>query len=250
MKAVVAATKSPDSSQTAMDLSDQDALVTRYAQLVRRIAYHLMSKLPPTVQADDLIQSGMIGLLEAARNYNPGQGASFETYAGIRIRGAMLDEIRRGDWAPRSLHRKMRQVAEAIREVELREGRDARDAEVADHLDMPLNEYHQVLKDATNQKVFSFDAMVAADETVSNGLADGCGRPEEAMEEHEFRTCLAEAISDLPERERLVMSLYYEEELNLREIGVILNVSESRVCQIHGQAMLRVKSRMTDWRKV
>ena len=183
------------------DLTDQDAVVVRYAQLVRRIAYHLMSKLPPTVQADDLIQSGMIGLLEASKNYNPEQGASFETYAGIRIRGAMLDEIRRGDWAPRSLHRKMRQVTAAIRTVELREGRDARDSEVAECMQMPLRDYHQVLKDATNHKVFSFDGMVAGDETVSNGLGDGCGRPEQAFEDGEFRKCLVEAIASLQERE-------------------------------------------------
>ena len=159
-----------------IDLRDQNALVNRYAQLVRRIAYHLMSRLPPTVQADDLIQSGMIGLLEASRNYNAEQGASFETYAGIRIRGAMLDEMRRGDWAPRSLHRKMRQVTEAIRGVELREGRDARDAEVAEVLDISLGEYHQILKDATNHKVFSFDALVAGEESLSSGFADGWAR--------------------------------------------------------------------------
>jgi RNA polymerase sigma factor FliA len=232
-----------------LNLKDQNALVAKYTQLVRRIAYHLMSKLPPNVQADDLIQSGMIGLLEASKNYNPGQGASFETYAGIRIRGAMLDEIRRGDWAPRSLHRKMRQVTQAIRGVELREGRDARDVEVAESLDMTLGEYHQILKDATSHKIFSFDALIAGEESLSSGITDGCWRPEEEVEDAEFRRCLAEAIGNLPERERLVMSLYYEEELNLREIGVILNVSESRVCQIHGQAMLRVKSRMSDWRK-
>jgi RNA polymerase sigma factor FliA len=233
-----------------IDLRDQNALVNRYAQLVRRIAYHLMSRLPPTVQADDLIQSGMIGLLEASRNYNAEQGASFETYAGIRIRGAMLDEIRRGDWAPRSLHRKMRQVTEAIRGVELREGRDARDAEVAEVLDISLGEYHQILKDATNHKVFSFDALVAGEESLSSGFADGWARPEEAVEQSQFQEGLADAIARLPERERLVMSLYYEEELNLRQIGGMLNVSESRVCQIHGQAMLRVKARMADWRKI
>jgi RNA polymerase sigma factor FliA len=250
MKATERAYRRTDSSGHEFDLSDQDALVVRYAQLVRRIAYHLMSKFPPTVQADDLIQSGMIGLLEASKNYDPDQGASFETYAGIRIRGSMLDEIRRGDWAPRLLHRKMRQVTAAIRTVELREGRDARDAEVAECLEMPLSEYHQVLKDATNQKVFSFDAMVAGDETVSDGLADGCARPDISFEERELRECLAAAIGNLPERERMVMSLYYDDELNLREIGVVLNVGESRVCQIHGQAMLRIKARMSDWRKV
>ena len=127
--------------------SSNDDLVTQHAPLVKRIAYHLMSRLPPSVQADDLIQAGMIGLLEASRNYDAKQGASFETYAGIRIRGAMLDEIRKNDWAPRSVHRKARKVAEAVRKIENEKGRDARDNEVAEALEMSLEEYHQVLQD-------------------------------------------------------------------------------------------------------
>ena len=138
-------------------VADSSQVVTDYAPLVKRIAYHLMSRLPPSVQADDLIQAGMIGLLEASRNYDAKQGASFETYAGIRIRGAMLDEFRKGDWAPRSLHRKMRQVTEAIREIEAKEGRDARDSEVAERLEIPLNDYYQILADASGHKVFSFE---------------------------------------------------------------------------------------------
>src|SRR5210317_948817 len=124
----------------------QDDLVTKHAALVKRIAYHLMSRLPPSVQADDLIQAGMIGLLEASRNYDASQGASFQTYAGIRIRGAMLDEIRRTDWTPRSVHRKARQVAEAVRKIENEEGRDARDVEVASEMGLGLDEYHKILQ--------------------------------------------------------------------------------------------------------
>ena len=136
---------------------ESDDLVTKHAALVKRIAYHLMSRLPPSVQADDLIQAGMIGLLEASRNYDATQGASFETYAGIRIRGAMLDEIRRTDWTPRSVHRKARQVAEAVRSIENEEGRDARDVEVAEKLGLTLHEYHRILQDATGCRVFSID---------------------------------------------------------------------------------------------
>ena len=159
----------------------QDELVTRHAPLVKRIAYHLMSRLPPSVQADDLIQSGMIGLLEAARNYDQSQGASFETYAGIRIRGAMLDEIRKCDWAPRSLHRKVRQVAEAIREIESKQGRDARDAEVAEHLGISLDDYHRILKDASGHKVFSMEELVAGAESVSEGMCDSIDGPLEEV---------------------------------------------------------------------
>ena len=123
--------------------NEKEDLVTKHAPLVKRIAYHLMSRLPPSVQADDLIQAGMIGLLEASRNYDASQGASFETYAGIRIRGSMLDEIRRTDWTPRSVHRKARQVSEAVRTIENENDRDAKDVEVAEKLCITLHEYHR-----------------------------------------------------------------------------------------------------------
>ncbi len=234
---------------TQNQFADQDDMVERYAPLVKRIAYHLMSRLPPSVQADDLIQAGMIGLLEASRNYDSSQGASFETYAGIRIRGSMLDEVRKSDWAPRSLHRKMRQVAEAMRAVELSAGRDARDSEVAERLGMSLVEYHQILRDAAGHKIFSFEDMVSGVDSVSEGFSGGSSQPLDEIEVMQFKESLGRMVAGLPERERLVMSLYYDEELNLREIGVVLGVSESRVCQIHSQALIRLRARMEDWRE-
>ncbi|ADJ27874.1 RNA polymerase sigma factor FliA [Nitrosococcus watsonii] len=222
-----------------------DELVTQYAPLVKRIAYHLLTRLPPSVQLDDLIQAGMIGLLEAVRNYNASQGASFETYAGIRIRGAILDEIRRNDWAPRSVHRKARQVAEVMREVENREGRDARDYEVVEELGLPLNEYHRLLQDAGGYRVFSLDEFNEGEE--AEPLSAPLKGPYEGLQDQNFRGALVEAIEGLPERERLVMSLYYVEDLNLREIGEVLGVSESRVSQIHSQAVLRLRSRLSGW---
>ncbi len=230
-----------------MSMKDQDDLITKHAPLVKRIAYHLMSRLPPSVQADDLIQAGMIGLLEASRNYDAGQGASFETYAGIRIRGAMLDEIRRNDWAPRSVHRKARKVAEAVRQIEYRERRDARDHEVARELGMTLEEYHQILQDASGYLVMSFDDMGVDDEAVASELSDRAPGPIEGVQNDDFKRSLGDAISSLPERERLVMTLYYDEELNLREIGAVIGVSESRVSQIHSQALLRLQARLGSW---
>ncbi len=227
---------------------EQEDLVIKHAPLVKRIAYHLMSRLPPSVQADDLIQSGMIGLLEAARNYDATQGASFETYAGIRIRGSMLDEIRKCDWAPRSLHRKVRRISEVIREIEVTESRDARDSEVAERMGITLEAYHQILQDASGHKIFSIEDMVAGTESVTESLTEQISGPLDELEIHEFKVALGEAVSGLPEREQLVMSLYYDEELNLRQIGGILGVSESRVCQIHGQALVRLKSRLAQWR--
>ncbi|HED19505.1 MAG TPA: RNA polymerase sigma factor FliA [Gammaproteobacteria bacterium] len=228
--------------------SESDDLVTKHAALVKRIAYHLMSRLPPSVQADDLIQAGMIGLLEASRNYDASQGASFETYAGIRIRGAMLDEIRRTDWTPRSVHRKARQVAEAVRAIENQEGRDARDVEVAERLGIELNEYHRILQDATGCRVFSIDdAGTSGGSSPEPTASDSHNEPLDKLHRSDFKVALAGAIAGLPERESLVMAMYYDEELNLREIGEVLGVSESRVCQIHGQALIRLRARMTEW---
>jgi RNA polymerase sigma factor for flagellar operon FliA len=224
-------------------------LVILHEPLVKRIAFHLMSRLPPSVQADDLIQAGMIGLIEASRNFDPEQGASFETYAGIRIRGAMLDEIRRTDWTPRSVHRKARQVAEAVRKIENEKGRDARDVEVAEALGLELNEYHKILQDATGCRIFSFEDHGTLGETGFTSTERHSNQPFENLQHDNFKQGLAKAIKGLPERERLVMALYYDEELNLREIGEILGVSESRVCQIHGQALIRLRARMEQWLK-
>jgi len=224
-----------------------DELVNRHAPLVKRIAYHLMNRLPPNVQADDLIQAGMIGLLEAGRNYDPSQGASFETYAGIRIRGAMLDEIRRSDWTPRSVHRKARVVADAMREIENEQGRDARDVEVAEALGISLKEYHAILQDASGCRIFSLDELNSVGDVTRGEVGGVHAGPFEGLQKDAFKGALADAIAGLPERERLVMVLYYDEELNLREIGQILGVSESRVCQIHSQAALRLRSRLEEW---
>ncbi len=232
---------------TNVQSGDTNDLVTQHAPLVKRIAYHLMSRLPPSVQADDLIQAGMIGLLEASRNYDAKQGASFETYAGIRIRGAMLDEIRKNDWAPRSVHRKARKVAEAVRQIENSKGRDARDNEVAEALGMTLEDYHQILQDASGYLMLSFEDMGVDDEALATQISDRSTGPFDGLQKDDFKKSLAEAIAGLPERERLVMTLYYDEELNLREIGAVLGVSESRVSQIHSQALLRLQARLGHW---
>ncbi len=227
--------------------TSKDEVVVQHAPLVKRIAYHLMCRLPPSVQADDLIQAGMIGLLEASRNYDATQGASFETYAGIRIRGAMLDEIRKNDWAPRSVHRKARKVAEAVRQIESIKGRDARDNEVAEALEMSLDEYHTTLQAASGYLMLSFDDLGADDEAVATFMSEPATTPFDGLQKDAFKKSLAEAIAGLPERERLVMTLYYDEELNLREIGSVLGVSESRVSQIHSQALIRLQARLGQW---
>lgn len=230
-----------------VDLS-QEELVIKHADLVKRIAYHLVSRMPPNVEVDDLIQAGMIGLLDAAKHYTASKGANFETYAGIRIRGAMLDEVRKTDWTPRSVHRSVREMSDAVRKIENATGRDARPTDVASALGISLDDYHKVVQDAASCRLFSFEQMGTGDEDSPVDLArdDGPG-PAEQLESADFRRALAGAIDGLPEREKLVLSLYYDEELNLREIGEVLEVSESRVCQIHGQALVRLRARMEEW---
>jgi len=224
-----------------------DDLVEQYAPLVKRIAYHLQGRLPEHILADDLIQAGMIGLLEAARNYRTGQGASFETYAGIRIRGAMLDEVRRTDWTPRSVHRKARELGQVMRAIEHREGREATEQEIIAALGISSEEYHQILLDSSSHRLLSLDDMATGhDESILERLADDGPGVEDGLQATELRSRLASAIDDLPERERLVMSLYYDEELNLKEIGAVLGVSESRVCQIHSRALLRLRTAMAE----
>jgi RNA polymerase sigma factor for flagellar operon FliA len=218
--------------------------------LVKRIAYHMKGRLPSSVQVEDLIQAGMIGLLEAIQKYNAAQGASFETYAGIRIRGAILDEIRRGDWTPRSVHRKARELAEAVRVVEARLGREAKDEEVATELGIKLDEYHQILQDAMGAHILSID-MPDQDDLSEDQLtvldAVDENEPVHELLQAQFHEHLTQAIRSLPEREQLVLSLYYDEELNLKEIGEVLGVSESRVSQILSQALVRIRSRLRDW---
>ncbi|MEM7561690.1 MAG: RNA polymerase sigma factor FliA [Pseudomonadota bacterium] len=227
------------------NLGEQDQIV-RHASLVKRIAYHLLNRLPPTVQIDDLIQAGMVGLLEAASNFDADMGASFETFAGIRIRGSMIDEIRRSDWTPRSVHRKYREVTDAIRKIENDTGEDARDADVALALGISLSEYHQILIDSSSSRIYSIETLEenAQDSALPNSSEQ---TPEEFMGHDEYQRQLAESIRLLPDKEQLVMSLYYDDEMNFREIGEILEVTESRICQLHGQALLRIKSRMAEW---
>ena len=227
------------------NLGESDQII-RHASLVKRIAYHLLNRLPPSVQIDDLIQAGMVGLLEAASNFDPKMGASFETFAGIRIRGSMIDEIRRSDWTPRSVHRKYRAVSEAIRKIENDTGEDAKDVDVANALGISLSEYHQILIDSSSSRIYSIETL---EENTQDSIIPGSDErtPDENLSHDEYQRQLAESIRQLPDKEQLVMSLYYDDELNFREIGEILEVTESRICQLHGQALLRIKSRMSEW---
>jgi len=232
-------------SAYAESSGEAERLVRQHQVLVKRIAHHLMARLPDSVQVDDLLQAGMIGLLEAASKYDGSMGASFETYAGIRIRGAMLDEVRRGDWIPRSVHRNSRAISEATRKVEATTGREALGTEVAGEMGISLEAFHAMLSDARGARLFSIEELTEDNPDAIDVAEDN---PIEGRHiEQVFKRRLVEAIESLPEREKLVLSLYYDEELNLKEIGSVLGVSESRVCQIMGSATTRLRARVADW---
>lgn len=227
----------------------EESLVQHHAGLVRRHAYQLSRQLPPSLQMDDLIQAGNVGLLEAARKYDETQGVSFEAYASIRIRGAMVDELRRSTWTPRSLQRKARQVSETIKILEQRVGGEVRAQDIADALNIELNEYVRLQQDLSNARIASLDQEEGNlhDWSVAEAIEP---EPYEAFASECFFVALGEAVEELPARERLVLKSYYDDDLKLREIGEALGVSESRVCQIHGQALQRLRKKMACWTQV
>jgi RNA polymerase sigma factor for flagellar operon FliA len=231
---------------TASGTLDRNQLVTHYAPLVKRIAYHLMARLPSSVQVDDIIQNGMLGLLDAINRYEEGLGAQFETYAVQRIRGAMLDGLRENDWLPRSLRRDMRRIESAVSSLEQRFGRQPTEKELAESLDMPLGEYQKMLQEARGYQLVYFEDFSDGDDEdyLERNFAGKEVDPLENLLNKDMRETLVRSIEDLPEREKTVMGLYYERDLNLREIGEILGVTESRVCQLHSQAIARLRSRI------
>ena len=204
--------------------------------LVKKIAHHLLARLPNHICLDDLVQAGMIGLIEAAKNYNPERGASFSTYAGIRIRGAIIDEMRRGDWAPRSVHRNTRRVAQVTQEVESSLGRDASLSEVAIRLNLSIEQLNQMMLDTQNTKIIAIEDLGVTEEVLSESIFMKQKGPDLEIEDKQINEIIGSLMLLLPDRERLILSLYYDEELNLKEIGKILEISESRVSQLLTQA--------------
>jgi len=231
---------------TASGTLDKNQLVSQYVPLVKRIAYHLMAKLPASVQVEDIIQNGMLGLLDAIGRYEEGLGAQFETYAVQRIRGAMLDGLRENDWLPRSLRREMRRIEQAVHQLEQRHGRQPTEKELAESLGMSLPDYQKMLQEARGYQLVYFEDFSDEEEEdfLDRHIVGSEADPLELLEDKSMREALIRAIEDLPDREKTVMGLYYEEDLNLREIGEVLGVSESRVCQLHSQAIARLRSRI------
>lgn len=231
---------------TAAGQPDREQLVQRFVPLVKRIAYHLMARLPASVQFEDLVQNGMLGLLDAMDRYETGFGAQFETYATQRIRGAMLDGLRENDWLPRNLRRELRRIEAAINQLEHEHGRAPSERELAEALGMSLADYQKTLHDARGHQLVYFDDFSSDgdEDFLERHFTDNSADPASIFEDKNVKELLVKAIGRLPEREKLMMALYYEQELNLREIGEVMGVTESRVCQLHSQAIARLRSQL------
>jgi len=223
---------------------DKEELVQRFVPLVKRIAHHLMARLPASVLFDDLFQNGMLGLLDAIERFEEGLGAQFETYATQRIKGAMLDGLRENDTLPRHLRREMRRIEQALSALEQSFGRPPNETELADQLGIPLAEYQKTLQEARGHQLLYFEDFSGQDDEdfLDRHFTNDDANPARLLEDQDLRRALVAAIEKLPEREKLMMGLYYEQELNLKEIGEVMGVTESRVCQLHSQAISRLRA--------
>ncbi|HEX9171200.1 MAG TPA: RNA polymerase sigma factor FliA [Telluria sp.] len=225
--------------------SDKDHLLTEHMPLVKRLAHHMKAKLPPSVEVDDLVQAGMMGLLDAINRYEDNHGAQFETYAVLRIRGAMLDELRNSDWMPRSTRQNMRKIEAALSALQQRLGRPPTESEVAKSLKLSLDDYQDLLGESGGHQLVYYEDFhdeEGSDSFLDRYAHDDNSDPLRSLLETGFRQAVIDAIDSLPPREKLLMGLYYEEELNLKEIGAVMGVSESRVSQLHTQAVARLRA--------
>ena len=229
---------------TAKGKADKNHLLTEHMPLVKRLAHQMKAKLPPSVEVDDLVQAGMIGLLDAIQRYEENHGAQFETYAVLRIRGAMLDELRSSDWLPRSTRQNMRKVEQAMSTLQQQLGRPPSESEIAKSLKLSLPDYQEMLGDSGGHQLVYYEDFHDEDGNDSwlDRYAVDDDDPLRALLETDFRQAVIDAIDNLPPREKILMGLYYEEELNLKEIGAVMGVSESRVSQLHSQAVGRLRT--------
>jgi RNA polymerase sigma factor FliA len=244
--------KGADGMYTAQGTLSRDAQLKQYVPMVKRLAHHLLGKLPANVEFDDMFQAGMIGLMDAIGRYEEGYCTQFETYANQRIRGSMLDELRNNDWLPRSVRKTQRAIESAMTKLQHQLGRAATESEIAAQMNISLNRYQELLQDAKGSQLFYFDDYGTDDESGSyldrHAAETGtAGDPVAVLNDKRFHAELVKQIGDLPEREKQLMGLYYEHELNFREIAAVMGVTESRICQLHTQAVTRLRSKLQDW---
>ena len=228
-------------------LERQNDCAKQYAPLVRRIAHQMIARLPANVELDDMIQAGMIGLMDAVNRFEETHGTPFEVYAASRIRGSMLDELRAGDWLPRSARKSQRDIENAIHRLEQRLKRAPAEAEIAREMGLEVGHYQETLNEARGAQLVYFDDLGGGDDYLERHVAVDGADPSDILRDKRFRGALVGAIEELPERERQLMSMYYEQDMNLREIGSVMGVTESRVCQLHSQAVARLRSKLKNW---
>ena len=235
---------------TAKGQLDRNAMIRQYQPLVRRLAHHMMAKLPANVQVDDLIQVGLIGLSDALSRYEAGQGTQFETFATQRIRGAMLDELRENDWMSRGSRKSQKDIEQALHRLEHRLGRTPLESEIATEMGMSLSDYQSLLGKVRGTQLVYLEDMGRGhdddDSFLDRHMADSDADPLNLLDDQRLRQALVAAIKLLPEREQLIMSMYYEQDMNLKEIALVMNVTESRVCQLHSQSIARLRAKMRD----
>ncbi|QHI97978.1 FliA/WhiG family RNA polymerase sigma factor [Xylophilus rhododendri] len=232
---------------TAKGQLDREAMLKQYVPLVRRLAHHMIAKLPPNVEIDDLIQVGMMGLAEALSRYQVTQGVQFETFATQRIRGAMIDELREGDWMSRGSRKSQKDIEHALHRLEQKLGRAPLESEIASEMGMELDEYQSMLAKVRGTQLVYIEDMSSSED--DDGFLDRFPDdpdvdPMQQLRDQRLRQALVEAIKVLPEREQYIMSMYYENDMNLKEIAAVLGITESRVCQLHSQSIARLRSKM------
>ncbi len=235
---------------TAKGQLDPNAMLKQYSPLVRRLAHQMIAKLPANVELDDLVQVGMIGLNDAMQRFDVGQGVQFETFATQRIRGAMLDELRGTDWMSRGGRRQQREIETAVHKLEQRMGRAPSESEIAKEMSISLTEYQEMLTKVRGTQLVHLEDMAGdegGDDFLDRHVADEEANPLAMLQDRRMREALVEAIKNLPEREQYVMSMYYEHDMNLKEIAAVLKVTESRVCQLHSQSIARLRVKLREW---
>jgi RNA polymerase sigma factor for flagellar operon FliA len=235
------------STYTAKGQLDNTSMLKQYSPLVRRLAHQMIAKLPANVELDDLIQVGMIGLVDALSRFEVSQGVQFETFATQRIRGAMIDELREGDWLSRGSRKSQKDIEHAVHRLEQRLGRVPHESEIAAELGMPLADYQSLLSRVRGTQLVYLEDMSGDeddDSFLDRHVADAEADPVNLLKDQRLRTALVTAIESLPEREQYIMGMYYEHDMNLKEIAAVLGVTESRVCQLHSQAIARLRTKM------
>ena len=235
---------------TAKGQLDLNTMLKQYSPLVRRLAHQMIAKLPANVEIDDLIQVGMIGLNEALSRFDAGQGVQFETFATQRIRGAMLDELRGGDWMSRGDRRQQRAIEAAVHRLEHKLQRAPNESEIADEMGMMLADYQELLGKVRGTQLVYLEDMSGDDgdnDFLDRHVGDAAANPMAQLQDQRMREALVQAIKTLPEREQYVMSMYYEHDMNLKEIAAVLKVTESRVCQLHSQSIARLRVKLREY---